>query len=88
MLRSRADDLRQDAASLNRQISAAGLRSPEDKHNLIASYLRLALDCVRSQIFVCLEGLKQNTETLCLQKADGNVRQAEHTGLASQRLML
>lgn len=89
MLRSRADDLRQDVASLNRQISAAGLRSPEDKHNLIASYLRLALDCVRSQIFVRLEELKQNTETLCLQKADGNVRQqAEHTGLASQRLML
>lgn len=89
MLRSRADDLRQDIASLSRQINAAGLRGPEDKRNIIASYLRLALDCVRSQIFVRLEELKQNTETPRLQNVDRNALvQAECTNLATQSLML
>lgn len=59
-LRSRIDDLRQDVACLNKQYHTPGIRGPVDKQNLIASYLCLALDCVRTQIFVALEMQKQS----------------------------
>ena len=88
MMRSRADDLQKDITAVSRQLNTAGLRSPEDKHQLIASYLRLAQDCVRAQIFVCLEDLKQTTEETCRQNADRSVReQAGCTHIAAQTLM-
>lgn len=88
MMRSRADDLQKDITTISRQLNTAGLRSPEDKHQLIASYLRLAQDCVRAQIFVCLEDLKQTTEEACRQNADRSVReQAGCTHIATQTLM-
>jgi len=88
MLRSKADDLQQDITAISRQINTAGIRSPEDKHRLIESYLRLARDCVRSQIFVCLEELKQTTEVTYRQNADRSVQeQAGCTHIATQSLM-
>ncbi|RJQ39468.1 MAG: DUF3991 domain-containing protein [Nitrospiraceae bacterium] len=59
-LRSKADDLRHDISRLNKQYHTPGIRGPEDKQNLIASYLRLALDCVRTWIFLNLERQKQS----------------------------
>ncbi|OPX91267.1 MAG: hypothetical protein A4E53_00733 [Pelotomaculum sp. PtaB.Bin104] len=58
-LRSRADDLWLGMTSLNLQINTVGIRGPEDKQNLINSYLRLALDCVKTQIFICVETQSQ-----------------------------
>lgn len=54
------DDLRQDISCLNKQYRTPGIRGPEDKQNLIAAYLRLALDCVRTRIFLALEMQKQS----------------------------
>lgn len=59
-VRSKTDDLQRDIVCLNKQYHTPGIRGPEDKQNLIASYLRLALDCVRTQIFVALEMQKQS----------------------------
>jgi hypothetical protein len=59
-LRSRVDDLWQDIACLNKQYHTPGIRGPEDKQNLIASYFCLALDCVRTEIFMALEMQKQS----------------------------
>lgn len=59
-LRSKTYDLQQDIIYLNKQYHTPGIRGPEDKQNLIASYLRLALECVRTQIFVALEMQKQS----------------------------
>ena len=58
-LRSRIDDLQRDIARLNQQYGTPGIRGPEDKQNLIDSYLRLALDCVKTQIFIGVEAQKQ-----------------------------
>ncbi|NPV89753.1 MAG: DUF3991 domain-containing protein [Firmicutes bacterium] len=71
-LRSRADDLHQDITCLNTQYHTPGIRGPEDKQNLIDSYLRLALDCVKVQIFVSIESQKQHTETLCEKQCEQN----------------
>jgi hypothetical protein len=88
MLRSKADDLQKDITDISRQINIAGLRSPEDQHRLIASYLHLAQDCVKAQIFVYLEDLRQTTEEVCRQNADRSVReQAGCTHMATQTLM-
>ncbi len=59
-LRSKADALRQDISCLNKQYHTPGIRGPEDKQNHIASYLRLALDCVRTRIYLTLERQKQS----------------------------
>ena len=88
MLRFRADDLQQDITAISRQINTAGICNTEDKHKLIASYLRLALDCVRSQIFISLEELKQNSKMLYRQNAERTVReQTSYSHIASQSLM-
>jgi hypothetical protein len=54
-LRSKAEDIRLDLEDIGRQVHSAGIRSLEDKHNLIHSYMRLAIDCVKAQLFVELE---------------------------------
>jgi len=54
-LRSKAEDIRLDLEDIGRQVHSAGIRSLEDKYNLTRSYMRLALDCVRAQLFVELE---------------------------------
>jgi hypothetical protein len=54
-LRTKADDIRLDLEDIDRQVYSVGIRSREDKHNLIRSNMRLALDCVKTQLFVELE---------------------------------
>jgi hypothetical protein len=54
-LRSKAEDIRLDLEDISREVHSVGIRSREEKHNLICSYMRLALDCVKAQLFVELE---------------------------------
>lgn len=54
-LRSRAEDIRRGLADIDRQINTPGIRGEEDQLRLCQSYLRLALDCVKAQMFVELE---------------------------------
>lgn len=58
-LRSKVEDIRLDIAELNRQLCTAGLRSPQDNQRLAASYMRLALNCVKAQLTIVLETQKQ-----------------------------
>ncbi len=54
-LRSRSEDIRRDLADIDRQICTPGIRGEEDQRRLCQSYLRLALDCVKTRMFVELE---------------------------------
>jgi hypothetical protein len=56
-LRTKAEQLRQDVSDINRQLQASGIRTLEDKERLLSSYQRLALDCVKTLMFVELEML-------------------------------
>lgn len=56
-LRTKAEDILRDLADIDRQVHSVGIRSQEDQHRLSCSYLRLAMDCVKAQLFVVLEGL-------------------------------
>ena len=58
-LRSKAEDIQQNVATVNRQSNLVGIRSLDDKQNLISSCMHLALDCVKAQISVGLEYQKQ-----------------------------
>lgn len=88
MLRSKADDLRQDMVEINHQRNAEGIRSQEDKRRLLSSYLRLARDCVRAQIFVCLQDYDQMLEESCRQDTGESVQdQNENTHISIQQCM-
>jgi hypothetical protein len=54
-LRSKMEDIRHDMADIGRQIDTPGIRSKDDMKRLCRSYLSLALDCVKAQMFVELE---------------------------------
>jgi len=54
-LRTKAEQLRQDVSDISRQLQASGIRTLEDKEKLLSSYQRLALDCVKTLMFVELE---------------------------------
>lgn len=54
-LRSKAQDIQLNLEDIGRQVHSAGIRSREDKYNITRSYMRLALDCVKAQLFVELE---------------------------------
>lgn len=54
-LRTKAEDIRFDISDIDRQIHSAGIPTLEDKQKLISSYLHLALDCVKTQLFIELE---------------------------------
>lgn len=54
-LRTRAEDIRSDLADIGRQVRASGIRTLEDREKLLSSYMRLALDCVKTRLFVELE---------------------------------
>ncbi|MPM17218.1 hypothetical protein SDC9_63606 [bioreactor metagenome] len=58
-LRSKAEDIRLDIAAAERQLCTSGLRSPQDKQSLAASYMRLALNCIKAQLAIALETQKQ-----------------------------
>jgi hypothetical protein len=54
-LRTKAEELRQDVADITRQAKAPGIRTLEDREKLLSSYNRLALDCIKTLLFVELE---------------------------------
>ena len=58
-LRNKARDIQNDVAMVVQQFKTPGIRSMEDKQNLIKSYMSLALDCVKAHISIDLEQQKQ-----------------------------
>lgn len=63
-LRNKARDIQNDVAMVVQKFKLPGIRSAEDKQNLIKSYMSLALDCVKAHISVNLEQQKQmNSQT-------------------------
>lgn len=54
-LRTKAEDIRSDLADISRQVHASGIRTLQDREKLLSSYMRLALDCVKTRLFVELE---------------------------------
>jgi hypothetical protein len=54
-LRTRTEDIRRTLEEINRLVKTPGIRGVEDQRRLGSSYLRLALDCIRTRIFVELE---------------------------------
>jgi len=69
-LRTKAEDIRQNVLTINDRCSISGIRTLEDKQKLIASYMSLALNCVKAQIFICLEVQEQKIEILKKQSED------------------
>lgn len=51
-LRTKAEQIRQDVSDIGRQLQTPGIRTLEDKEKLQSSYQRLALDCVKTMMFV------------------------------------
>ncbi|HBW35540.1 hypothetical protein [Desulfosporosinus sp. BICA1-9] len=58
-LRVKADDIQQNITAMNDQLHMVGIRTLDDKQKLISSYLSLALNCVKTHIFIDLEGQEQ-----------------------------
>lgn len=54
-LRTKAEEIHQGIAGIERQIHASGIRTLEDREKLLSSYMRVALDCVKTLIFVELD---------------------------------
>jgi hypothetical protein len=61
-LRSRMEDIRRNLADISRQIDTPGIRSEDDMKRLCRSYMSLALDCVKTRMFVELESPELITE--------------------------
>lgn len=51
-LRTKAEQIRQDVSEISRQLHASGIRTQADKEKLLSSYQGLALDCVKTMMFV------------------------------------
>ena len=54
-MRTKAADIREDAVNIDRQSLAPGIRTLQDRQTLVSDYMRLALDCIKAQLFVRLE---------------------------------
>lgn len=52
---TKAEDIRRDLADIDCQVHSVGIRSMEDQQRLSCSYMRLALDCVKTYLFIELE---------------------------------
>lgn len=50
--RTKAEQIRQDVSDISRQLQEPGIRSQTDKKMLLSSYQGLALDCVKTLMFV------------------------------------
>lgn len=51
-LRTKAEQLRQNVSNINRQLQTYGTRSLEDKEKLLSSYQRLAMDSIKTIMFI------------------------------------
>lgn len=54
-LHTRVDDIRQDEADIELHLLTPGIRTLQDRMALVSDYKRLALECVKAQLFVRLE---------------------------------
>lgn len=54
-LRTKAEQLRQNVSDINRQLQTSGNRTLEDKEKLLSSYQRLAMDSIKTIMFVVQE---------------------------------
>jgi hypothetical protein len=54
-LRTKAEQLRQNVSDINRQLQTSGTRTLEDKEKLLSSYQRLAMDSIKTIMFVVQE---------------------------------
>ncbi len=61
-LRVKADELQQDITAMNDQLHTVGICTLDDKQKLISSYMSLALNCVKTHIFIDMEGQEQKIE--------------------------
>ncbi len=58
-MRTKAEDIRTDIKAVTQQSQASGIRTLEEQKALLNSYLKLALDCVKAQMFLALEVYSQ-----------------------------
>jgi hypothetical protein len=58
-MRTRAEDIRTDIKAVTQQSQASGIRTLDEQKALLNSYLKLALDCVKAQMFLALEAPSQ-----------------------------
>lgn len=58
-MRTKAEDIRSDIKIVTGQFQASGIRTLDEQKALLNSYLKLALDCVKAQIFLTLEAPPQ-----------------------------
>ncbi len=58
-MRTKAEDIRTDIKAVTRQFQASGIRTLDEQKALLNSYLKLALDCVKAQMFLALEAPSQ-----------------------------
>ncbi len=78
-LRVKADNLKQDITAINTQLHMVGIRSLDDKQKLISSFMSLALNCVKTHLFIDLEGQEQKTKAPQKQNANqSDCEQAVH----------
>lgn len=54
-LRTKAEQLRQDVSNISRQLQTISIRTLEDKEKLLSSYQRLAMDSIKTIMFVMQE---------------------------------
>ncbi|BAE86326.1 DUF3991 domain-containing protein [Desulfitobacterium hafniense] len=67
-MRSKAEDIRADIREVTRRSCAIGIRTLDEQKALQNSYLKLALDCVKAQMFLILERPSQSQK----QELSGN----------------
>lgn len=58
-MRTKAEDIRTDIKAVTQQSQASGIRTLDEQKALLNSYLKLALDCVKAQMFLALEAHSQ-----------------------------
>jgi len=62
-IKVKLEDIRGNTETIKKLLSISGIHTLEDKQKIIKSYLSLALNCVKAQIFICLDGQEQRIET-------------------------
>lgn len=67
-MRTKAEDIRTDIKAVTQQFQASGIRTLDEQKALLNSYLKLALDCVKAQMFLALEApsVQEQTENFIM----------------------
>lgn len=59
VMRTKVEDIRSDIKAVTGQFQASGIRTLDGQKALLNSYLKLALDCVKAQMFLTLDAPPQ-----------------------------